>query len=92
MFERGELDILDLESLVSDAEYFIRAQQYQEELLVAFDLTAEEQNRSTDNPWEKVRISKSLAVYDPAADRSAESVFDRADAAMYEDKKRRRLA
>lgn len=62
-----------------------------EELLVAFDLTAEEQNRSTDNPWEKVRISKGLVVYDPAADRSAESVFDRADAAMYEDKKRRRL-
>ena len=38
--------------------------------------------------WKQISAACGCAVYDPQQDRSAESVFKRADAEMYEEKKR----
>ena len=38
------------------------------------------------DPWEKVSASIGAAFYDPAQDDNMESVFARADQAMYENK------
>ncbi len=38
-------------------------------------------------PWEKISAAIGLAAFDPSLDTQVESVFKRADAAMYEDKK-----
>ena len=52
-------------------------------LLVAHADTAE-------HPWEKVRVSRGMAVFDPREDDSVQAVMNRADALMYEDKRRRK--
>jgi diguanylate cyclase (GGDEF)-like protein len=54
------------------------------ELLYSF--RANEANTSL-QPWERASAAIGYAIYDPDTDENAESVFQRADAAMYENKK-----
>ena len=68
------------------------AYQNRDELLQSFDSRAAIQSAEAGEPWEKISISKGMAVFDPDADQSAEQVLRRADERMYEDKKRRKLA
>ena len=49
------------------------------------DLKAVRSNRKTD-PWLRINAAIGYAIYDPDLDDSAESVFERADKAMYENK------
>ncbi|MDO5703277.1 MAG: GGDEF domain-containing protein, partial [Lachnospiraceae bacterium] len=46
------------------------------------------ENAGGDEPWERTSAAVGVAVYDPATDHSADAVFRRADAEMYEMKKR----
>ena len=65
------------------------------DLLKRFDIYADQINADAEEPWEQAHIAKGMAVYDPKQDLSVESVLQRADERMYEDKKRakaRRLA
>ena len=60
-----------------------------------FDIYADQINADAQEPWEQAHIAKGMAAYDPKQDLSVESVLQRADERMYEDKKRakaRRLA
>ena len=59
-----------------------------EALLQRFDEQMRQVNAAAENPWEKVHISKGIAVYDPEVDLDVESVFNRADKNMYEEKAR----
>ena len=59
-----------------------------EALLRQFDERVEQVNAEAANPWEQVNISKGIAVYDPEIDLDVESVFNRADKEMYEEKQR----
>ncbi len=59
-----------------------------EALFAQFDERMEECNAVTENPWEKINISKGIAVYDPEKDANAESVLERADDEMYREKVR----
>jgi PleD family two-component response regulator len=47
----------------------------------------EERNQSAGDPWEQVFLSCGMAVYQPGQDLQAEQVVNRADEAMYEDKR-----
>ena len=58
-----------------------------DELKAAFDREIEK-FRDKKEPWERVSAAAGYALYDPAVDKDAESVFKRADALMYEQKKR----
>ncbi len=60
--------------------------QNRETLLSQFDELVEAHNAATENPWEKVNISKGIAVYDKAIDPDAQSVLNRADEEMYKEK------
>ncbi|MBO4913977.1 MAG: diguanylate cyclase [Oscillospiraceae bacterium] len=57
-------------------------------LLRSFDWATEAINRRASEPWELVHIAKGIAIFDPEKDKDSESVLKRADAEMYEDKKR----
>lgn len=57
-------------------------------LMEEFDRLAALQNGKTRKPWQKVNISKGMAVYTPGLDESASDTVTRADQLMYEDKKR----
>ena len=59
-----------------------------EELLAQFDREAEENNDTARNPWEKISISKGMAVYRPGSDQNTQDVLARADTRMYEDKRK----
>lgn len=59
-----------------------------EYLMRTFDERAEENNKTAKEPWELIRIAKGLAAYDPELDPNVEHVMKRADALMYEDKRR----
>ena len=59
-------------------------------LLEQFDHTVREINASAGEPWEKVCISKGVAVFDAAHDGDIQSVMKRADRLMYEDKRDRK--
>lgn len=61
-----------------------------ESLMEQFDSTIEAVNTSSDNPWEKVWISKGFAVFDKAVDSTATGVMQRADKLMYENKRARK--
>ena len=63
-----------------------------EALFAQFDERAKECNAVTENPWEKINISKGIAVYDPKKDANAESVLERADDEMYREKVRMKTA
>ena len=60
-------------------------------LMREFDQRAEEINARAQNPWERVGLAKGMAVYDPAQDPATESVLERADRLMYENKKRMKV-
>ena len=62
--------------------------QARDNLLTLFDAYADEINAQAQEPWEQVRIAKGIAAFDAKKDISVESVLQRADERMYEDKKR----
>ncbi len=57
-----------------------------DELKAAFDIEMEAYKQKTE-PWEQISAAAGYAIYDPAVDKDAESVFKRAEEAMYEQKK-----
>ena len=61
-----------------------------DELLKKFDQEAEARNVKAEHPWERIEVSKGIAVYRPGKDKTAEQVYSRADEAMYKDKRRRK--
>ena len=56
-------------------------------LLFDFDSLADQINSAAEHPWEKVDLSKGMAVFDPANHLSVNDVMDAADAQMYINKK-----
>ncbi len=50
----------------------------------------EEISQRTGKAWEKISVAVGIAVYDPKTDRLAEDVMRRADALMYENKRRQK--
>ena len=56
-------------------------------LLLDFDSLADQINSAAEHPWEKVDLSKGMAVFDPANHLSVNDVMDAADAQMYINKK-----
>ena len=69
--------------LIQFADYNAR-----DELMKQFDRDAAAWNEKAERPWEKIEVSKGMAVFRPGKDRTAEHVFSRADEAMYKDKRR----
>ena len=61
-----------------------------EALLAEFRKAMEEINASTKNPWEQVRVSYGISVYDPELDGAVIDVVRRADKNMYENKRNRK--
>ena len=61
-----------------------------EALLAEFRKAMEEINASTKNPWEQVRVSYGISVYDPEIDGAVIDVVRRADKNMYENKRNRK--
>ena len=61
-----------------------------EELLKAFDRDAEAWNRKAEHPWERIEASRGMAVYRADRRETVEQVFDRADKAMYQNKRERK--
>ncbi|MBR5910218.1 MAG: diguanylate cyclase [Schwartzia sp.] len=59
-------------------------------LLAEFRKSMEEINASTKNPWEQVRVSYGISVYDPELDGAVIDVVRRADKNMYENKRNRK--
>ena len=45
-------------------------------------------NNKKQDPWLRISAAIGHAVYDPAVDKDANRVFERADRSMYEDKER----
>ena len=70
----------------------LRSKDYEnrDELFQQFDRQAEKHNAAVRNAWEKIDISKGMAVYSPDTDQSSQEVLARADKRMYEDKKKSR--
>lgn len=69
-------------AVLQNEDYFDR------DLLIGeFKSRIAEQNAAAGEPWQRVDISLGLTSYDPKADFSAEEIFARADARMYEAKK-----
>ena len=56
-------------------------------LMALFRQTVEQHNAAAQNDWERVSVSRGLAVFDPAVDRGVEDVLRRADEKMYENKR-----
>ncbi|MBO7673901.1 MAG: diguanylate cyclase [Atopobiaceae bacterium] len=63
-----------------------------EELAEEFDARAKATNEAAQNEWETINIARGMAEYNPLMDSSMESVVERADLAMYEDKHRMKAA
>ena len=59
-----------------------------EELLSGFENRCREINEKAADPWDKVCISKGMAVFRPDTDADVKSVLLRADDLMYEEKKK----
>ena len=55
--------------------------------MAEFDRIAAEYNAEEVEAWNKVSLSKGMAVYDPENDNEAEDVYQHADDLMYEDKR-----
>lgn len=62
-----------------------------EALVSAFHRSAEEISASHVNPWEQVHIALGISVYNPKMDRTVLDTVHRADAAMYENKRKGKL-
>ena len=73
---------------------FLQGEDYQnrDTLFSQFDELMQLVNEDAENPWEKIDISKGIAVYDKANDPDAKSVFNRADKEMYKEKVRMKTA
>ncbi len=71
--------------LMQDQDY-----QNRDRLLEEFDLLAGKINASAVHPWEKVDVSKGMAVFDPDVHHCVDDVMADADARMYVQKKNRR--
>ncbi len=56
-------------------------------LMAEFDRIAAEYNAEEVEAWNKVSLSKGMAVYDPENDNEAEDVYQHADDLMYEEKR-----
>lgn len=61
-----------------------------DDLIRAFNDAMAEINASAENPWEQVRVSFGISVYDPEQDGAAIDVVRRADKNMYENKRNRK--
>ncbi|MBQ8111204.1 MAG: diguanylate cyclase [Clostridia bacterium] len=61
--------------------------QRREQLMSAFDRMAGDVNAAAQHPWERVDISKGMAVYRPGQDENVEQVLSRADEIMYAQKR-----
>ena len=61
-----------------------------ESLVKEFNWAMAETNDTAKNPWEQVRVSFGLAVYDPEHDGAVIDVVRRADKNMYENKRNRK--
>jgi diguanylate cyclase (GGDEF)-like protein len=59
-----------------------------ERLFFGFDRVAEQINNVADHPWERVSISRGMAVFSPGGDQNVDAVLRRADERMYESKRR----
>ena len=57
------------------------------ELMKQFEQRAEEINAEAVHPWEKVNMAMGMSAYNPRHDTSVESVYKRADLAMYKNKR-----
>ena len=66
--------------------------QNRERLLRSFDQEVTEYNAGVDSPWEKVDLSKGMAVFCADSDSSAEQTLQRADAQMYVDKRKNKTS
>ncbi len=61
-----------------------------DELIREFNDAMEKTNASAENPWEQVRVSFGISVYDSEQDGAAIDVVRRADRNMYENKRNRK--
>ena len=68
--------------LMQHADY-----QARDELLKAFDREADASNEKAVHPWERVCLSKGMAVFRPGEDSTVAQVFSRADEEMYREKR-----
>lgn len=59
-----------------------------EALMLQFDRAAREHNAAAAEPWDRVNISKGMAVFEPGRDKKVEDAMSRADEQMYADKHR----
>ena len=58
-----------------------------ERSLKAFDREADASNEKAVHPWERVCLSKGMAVFRPGEDSTVAQVFSRADEEMYREKR-----
>ena len=58
-----------------------------EQLMREFQEKTEEMNNAVENPWERVNMAMGISIFNPRLDESVESVYNRADKAMYENKR-----
>ena len=58
-----------------------------DELIAQFDQCCFDLCAVGKKPWERIRVARGMAVYDPEKDRSVEDVVHRADSLMYENKR-----
>ena len=58
-----------------------------DELIAQFDQCCFDLCAVGKNPWERIRVARGMAVYDPKKDKSVEDVVHRADKLMYENKR-----
>jgi diguanylate cyclase (GGDEF)-like protein len=56
-------------------------------LLVEFDKQVKENKDKAVEKYEAVSIARGMSVFDPQVDKNYQQVFERADAAMYQNKK-----
>ena len=61
-----------------------------DELILEFDREAAAWNEKAEQPWERIEVSRGMAVYRPERNETVEQVFDRADKAMYRNKRERK--
>ena len=61
-----------------------------DKLVEAFHQISQEITRANENAWDQVHITLGIAVYDPEKDKAVIDTVHRADAAMYENKRKRK--
>ena len=64
--------------------------QNRDALTIQFNKAINDNNTSTENRWEQVRVSLGIAVYDPHTDRYVSDTARRADKIMYNNKHKRK--